>query len=457
MAVARAKKIHFVGIKGAGMAGLAQLLAAKGVAVCGSDTNEEFFTDALLKEKGITVEPFSSRHITKDFDCLIASTAYGKTHPELIAAAKKGVPVVTYPQALSELFNTAFGIAVCGSHGKTTTSAMIAYLLVHLGLDPTAVVGSQIHQLGSNVAVGSSPYFVLEADEYQNKLSLYDPKMIVLTNIDYDHPDFFPNEKVYLKVFSDFAAKITDRRLIACWDDPGVRKALMSVDAQRIVTYGWDPSYDYSGSNYRIENGRRAFSVARRGIPVCDTSLSLIGKHNASNALAALAFCDVLSLSPLSRAAEILEEFTGTARRFEYKGVHGAMTIIDDYGHHPTEIRATLHAARHQYPDKKIWCVFGAHTYSRTKVFLDQFGDSFHHVDRVLILDIYTSAREQEETITAQDLVTAINRASHNAVLTATKKKAIAEILAHEHEIDILITMGAGDVYKIADQLVTHA
>mgnify|MGYP001593762143 CR=1 FL=1 len=438
------------------MAGLAQLLHARGIDVCGSDTNEEFFTDALLAKSGISVESFSPSHITPSLDCVITSTAYPESHPELCAAREAGIPILTYPQALSLLFNAAFGIAVCGSHGKTTTSAMITYLFVHLGLDPTAVVGSQIHQLGSNAIIGNSPYFVLEADEYQNKLSLYDPKMIVMTTVDYDHPDFFPDEETYRQTFAEFAGKIIDRKLIACWDDPGVKKALISFDAKNLITYGWDPSFDYSASNYRIENGRRAFTIAKRGIPVGDYSLSLIGKYNASNALAALAVCDTLKLAPLSRAAEILGEFTGTARRFEYKGTRGSLEIIDDYGHHPTEIRATLHAARHQYPDKKIWCVFGSHTYSRTQTFLDQFGDSFHHVDRVLVLDIYTSAREREASVTAEDLVTAINRASGNAQLTHTHADALKELLEHENEIDILITMGAGDVYKIADHLVTE-
>lgn len=454
MDFSKLKSVHMVGIKGAGIAGLAQLLHSRGVDVCGSDTHEEFFTDALLKKSGIPIEDFSVDHITTALGGVIYSTAYPMSHPEIAAAVKIGIPVVSYPEALAQLFNESFGIAVSGSHGKTTTSAMITYLLVHLGLDPTAIVGSTINQLGSNMVVGASPYFVMEADEYQNKFTYYNPKIIVMTNVDYDHPDYFPNEEVYQEVFTEFAKKITDRHLVACWDDAGIRKSLASIESKNIITYGWDPSYDYSASNYHIENGRRAYTLTKRGLVVGDFSLSLIGKHNVDNALAAMAVCDSLSLAPLDRCAHILEEFTGTARRFEYKGMVEHVTVIDDYGHHPTEIRATLHAAYHQYPGKKIWCIFAAHTFSRTKTFLAQFGDSFHHVDRVLVLDIYTSARETAEVITAQELVDAINVASHNAVYTPTHEAALAEVLAHLSEIEILITMGAGDVYKIADALV---
>lgn len=458
MDIAKARNIHCVGIKGAGVCGLAQLLAVRGVRVCGSDTNEEFFTDALLKKSGIPIEGFSPENITPALDAVIYSVAYPSTHPERVRAAELGIPEYSYAEALAELFNASgCGIAVSGSHGKTTTSAMIAYVFSRLGLDPTAVVGSTINQLGSNMLAGASEYFIIEADEYKNNFSVFDPKMLVITSVDYDHPDFYPSADAYEAVFAEYAKKISGRNLIACWDDPGVRRALATHPAKQVITYGWDPSFVYSASNYRMENGKRTFTFAKNGLTVGDVSLSVIGKHNASNALAALAVCDTLVAAPLGQCIQILSEFTGTARRFEYKGRYHAIEMFDDYAHHPTEIRATLHAARHQYPDKKIWCAFASHTFSRTKTFFDQFADVFHHVDRVLVLDIFSSARETERLVTARELADAINTASGNALYTPKHDRAIAEIIAHEREIDILITMGAGDAYKIADELSVRA
>lgn len=487
MDIAKARNIHCVGIKGAGVCGLAQLLSARGVHVCGSDTNEEFFTDVLLKKSGIPVEEFSPENITKSLDAVIYSVAYPESHPERVRAQELGIPQVSYAEALAQLFNAHFGIAVSGSHGKTTTSAMIAYVFSKLGLDPTAVVGSTITQLGSNMLAGASQYFIIEADEYKNNFFAFEPKMLVITSVDYDHPDWYPSADAYEAVFVEYAQKISGRNLIACWDDPGVRRALAAHPAKDIITYGWDPSFAYSASNYRMENGKRTFTFAKNGLTVGDVSLSVIGRHNASNALAALAVCDTLALAlrgaqgdhghvervaPLEHCIRILSEFTGTARRFEYKGRYHAVEMFDDYAHHPTEIRATLHAARHQYPGKIIWCAFASHTFSRTRAFFEQFADVFHHVDRVLVLDIFSSARETERlalrgaqddpepverVVTARELADAINAASGNALYTPTHDRAIAEIIAHEKEIDILITMGAGDAYKIADELFARA
>lgn len=450
------KHIHFLGIKGAGNAGLALLLKAKGHVVCGSDGLDVYFTDHLLSEANIPIELFSRNNITSALDCVVYSTAYGQEHEELIRARELGLRIMSYPEALSELFNGKHGIAVCGSHGKTTTSAMLAYVMKNMGADPSALVGSEILQFGSNMCSGESDYFILEADEYQNKFSYYQPKTLVLTSIDFDHPDFFPNKASYFKVFTDFADRMNNRSIVACWDDEGVRATLASIPAQNIITYGWDPSFEYSASNYHIENGRRAFTLLKNGSTVGDYSLSLIGKHNVSNALAVLATCDLLSLGPLDRLAKILEQFTGTARRFELKGTCGHITVFDDYAHHPTEIRATLHAIRHQFPGKKIWCVFGPHTYSRTKAFLPQFADSFHHVDKVLVLDIFTSARESDETIHSKELVAGIQAASGNGMYAGTHDEALALILKSANDIDILVTMGAGDVYKLAEELVSQ-
>lgn len=449
-----AKTVHCIGIKGAGVAALAIILHEHGAEVCGSDTEEHFFTEKILEGGDISCEAFGA-HDLSEVDAVVYSTAW-RTSPEVEDARQKGKAVFSYPEALAELLAAAAtGIAVCGTHGKTTVTAMLAVVMETLGLHPTAIVGSTMVQLGRNALLGDLSKVVVEADEYENKLQLYAPHAAIITNIEYDHPDFFKNSEDYAAAFSRFATGNVKDFVVACWDDAGVRHAVTGLPAGKLVTYGWDSGCTYAARDYRIENDRPTCDISAHGIPLGTLSLPLVGRHNLTNALAVVALCATMQYGPMETVLRVLGEFRGTARRFERKGQLGATIVFDDYAHHPTEVRTTLHAARHHYPEKRIWCVFGPHTYSRTEALFSQFARSFHHARKALILDIYSSAREAKGTVSSKDLVDAINDVSGNAVYTPTIDAAVKEILAHKDEIDILITIGAGDVWQVAEKLLT--
>lgn len=446
---------HIVGIKGAGVSALAKILHARGDHVCGSDVGERFFTCTELEREGILAEPFSASHVAADsIDRVIYSTAW-KDSDEVRAARARDIPVASYPEALGALFNeAATRIAVAGSHGKTTTTGMVSHILKSAGHDITAVIGSTLTQYGTNAFAGKESLTVIEADEYENKLAYYHPSALIVTSIDYDHPDFFPDSRAYDEVFATCVRDVHTQSgiVVACTDDVGVRRV---CDSTQTVTYGTDSSCRYRAVDIRVERGRMQYTLQKDGVEEGHFSIGLPGMHNVLNALGASALCDTLGLVPLKTAAEYAGYFQGTARRFEYKGTRGNTRVYDDFAHHPTEIAATLKAARELFPGKRIWCVFGAHTYTRTRVFLNDFAASFSAVDRALILAIYGSAREQSGGIHGRDVAVAIAAQSGNAEYVGTREHALKQIMDHIDEIDILITIGAGDVWHIADALVT--
>lgn len=444
-----------VGIKGAGMAALAQILQNRGAIVCGSDTDEQFFTDALLQDHGIVVEQFDGEHITKGFDALVYSTGYAADHPEIRAARSMGIPMSSYPETVGELFNDAYGIAVCGSHGKTTITALAAWVFSELGLDPTALIGSAIQHIHTNVYIGSSSYWILEADEYQNKFEQYRPRVIIASSVEYDHPDYFKTEREYIDTFQMFFQTPSCELLVAGVDDPGIRLLIQHMRAPALVTYGFHESSDYRISAAEESNSGFSFEIVRKKLRLGTFHISLIGKHNISNASGVLALVHALELGSLEAAARAISSFPGTERRCELIGKKGKTLVIDDYAHHPTEISATLSGIRARYPGKKIWCCFGPHTFSRTAAFFEAFVHSFQNCDQVLVLDIYPSAREQKGSIHAKDLTDAIQHYSANALYTGSIEHTIAFLGDRIHDIDILITMGAGDVWKVGRGVVS--
>lgn len=445
-----------VGIKGAGLAALAQILASHGVSVCGSDTQEVFFTDELLKKQGIRLESFGVSHAVEP-DGVIYSTSYTQDNPDIRFAIQQGIPLLSYPEAVSVLFNQAYGIAVCGSHGKTTITGLLSYVCASIGLDPTALIGSAIQKEHINVYTGSSPYWILEADEYQNKFEYYSPRAIILSSIDYDHPDFFQSREEYEHTFRTFIEKPSCELVVACADDVGVRSVLGSSHVSSVRTYGFHESSDYHICDLREDAHGFCFSVKNKDRILGPFSLSLIGQHNVANATGVIALLDTLQLGSMDRIITAMKAFPGTVRRFEIRGMHGKTMIVDDYAHHPTEIQATLRAARNRYPGKKIWCCFGPHTFSRTEKFFDEFVKSFRDADHVLVLDIYSSVREKKGTIHAKDLANAIQKASGNATYTGSIENTIAFLRDTLHDIDILITMGAGDVWRVGEGILSSS
>lgn len=420
MDIHQAKTIYFIGIKGVGMTALAEVLYGWGKSVRGSDTEERFQTDAILRRSGIPfVEGFKKENVPTNVDCVIYSTAYNEKNSEYAEAKRRGIPMLSYPEALGQLMEGKYGIAVSGSHGKTTTTALLGHVMTEAGLDPTVIVGSEVKNWGANARVGKSQYVVIEADEYQNKFQYYNPKGLVITNIDWDHSDFFTTPEAYQKAFDGFREKVLE-------------------------SGGWIVA---------TEKIQYLPSVVE-GLP-----LSLSGEHNQKNTALVYAAAKKLGIAD-DTFWKAVQSFKGTARRFEVKGMtkHG-VTIIDDYAHHPTEIQATLKAARARYPKQKLWVVFHPHTFTRTKTFFDDFARSFADADHVIILDIYGSAREAQGGVHSQDLVAAINKIApeHGKGAATYYIPTIAEAATylrdHAQKGDVVITMGAGDVWKVGELL----
>lgn len=445
------KKIHVIGIKGSGVIAVVEILYSLGIKISGSDTNEKFFTDEILKKMDIKYsEKFSPENIPTDIDLVIYSTAYNeKNNVEFAEAKRRNLKMISYPEILAELFNQKYGIAVCGTHGKTTTSAMLAHVLKALDTDPSAVIGSRVVGWEGNAISGKGEFFVAEADEFQNKLKLYNPKGAILTSVDFDHPDFFPNFEDYKKTFKDFVAQIPKGGFLVAWGDSVDTLEVTKEATCAILTYGFGEENDYIVAS----NNPGKFEVKFNGKNLGEFETKLIGRHNILNAVSVIAVCRKLNLD-LEKIREALKNFQGTKRRFEYIGERNGAILIDDYGHHPQELQVTLKGAREIYPQKNIWAVFHPHSYSRTQVLLPEFAQSFSDADHVIVLDIYGSAREDSGRVSAKDLVREINKFDRDkAEHIATIDKVVEFLKDKIGRDDVVITIGAGNCWEIAEKL----
>lgn len=466
--LAKYKKVYMVGIKGVGMTMLAQFLKEKGSMVSGSDIADIFLTDKVLKKEKIKVFPkFDVKNISSDVNLVIYSSAYtSENNIELAYLAKqKKVRVLNYASALGEIFSAYQGVAVCGSHGKTTTSAWLGYVLSRAKLEPNVLVGSSVPQFKSSGLVGSSNLFVAEADEYQNKLQYFSPFGVVLNNIDYDHPDFFKTKAAYFKVFKDFVKKIPQNGfLVANNSDKQIRSLYSS-------SKGWLLNYElvndlkdylkkkskvtFVAYDHRIENGYQYFKVNDLG----EFKIRLIGYHNIYNALAVIAASYALGLE-MSVIKKHLATFLGTTRRAQYLGDFKMVPIFDDYAHHPTEVRSTISAFKDAYPEKRLVIVFHPHTYTRTLALFDDFKKSFSGSDELIIIDIYGSARETQGGTSSKELIKAIKdwnkeqgifqKVIHQTDLVAVEKYLRADL----KNGDLLLLMGAGDIFRVGENLL---
>lgn len=453
------KKIYIVGIEGAGTSALAQIYHALGYKVSGSDNGDHFFGKNLQK-LGIKVhEEFAAMNVPEDIDFAVHSTAFKDDNPEIARIKKLGIKLYSYAEALGNLFNERIGIAVCGTHGKTTTTAMVASIFEAVGKDPSAVVGSMLKQWEGNARAGKGEYFVLEADEYQNKLQFYKPWAAILTSSDYDHPDFFPDFESYKKTFKEFVAKIPKTGVLVVWGDSADTLEIAKAASCNVLTYGFGEENDYKVSNLKsqISNNivRQTFKIDCGDVSLGDFEIQMVGKHNALNAVAVIALAHFAQFE-LEKVREGLGNFQGIKRRFEYIGTYNYDTLlVDDYAHHPDEIKATLSGARSIYSDKNITVVFHPHSFTRTKALLEEFAQSFDDADRVIVLDIYGSARENSGDVSSEDLVKLMNKYQHGkAEHIPTIEKVEEYIKSGEYgKNDILITMGAGDVWRVGEDL----
>jgi len=443
------KKVHIIGIEGAGTSALARILKFSGVDVSGSDEGDHFF-NSVLKDEGISItHEFAPGNIPQDADVIVYGSSFKpETNNELKAAFESGKKVLTYAEALAGIFNSKYGIAVCGTHGKTTTSAMLAESMKNCGMDPSAIIGGKVINWNGNSMIGKSEFFVAETDEYQNKLRLYDPKAAILTSCDYDHPDFFLTFADYKKAFSDFVARIPKFGFLIVWGDSTDTLEVSKSAVCDVLSYGFSDDCDYMS---KAKDG--GFEVFFEDKSLGEFKLGFPGKHNILNATAVIAFCHKMKLD-MKKVSEALMNFKGTSRRFELIGERNGAILIDDYAHHPEEIKATLNAAKERYPEKNIWAVFHPHTFTRTKALLQEFSQSFDSADSVIVIDIYGSAREAQGGVSSKELVDLINtygrkKAEHIPTIPETIEFLKDKIGPN----DVVISIGAGNVWEVTKEL----
>ena len=453
------KKIHLIGIKGAGMTALAEFLVNNEREVTGSDTEEVFYTDAILaRYKIVPHVGFQESNIASDTELVVYSTAYNKEqNSELAHALTLGIPVLSYPEAVGLITEMHQTLAVCGTHGKTTTSALLAHTLKLLGADPSAIIGSRIASWGGSALLGTGKYFVLEADEYQNKLAHYLPFGVILTSVDYDHPDFFPTVESYTETFETFVKRIPRHGfLVACSDSSDVN-TVASQATCKTVGYGFVTGADYQITEWQADVAgeyRQRFELIKGDENLGSIELRLAGRHNALNATAVIALLLELGFE-IEAIRTALREFEGTERRFELLGERFGTLIYDDYAHHPEEVRTTLRTFRELYPTRNIHAIFHPHTFTRTRALLPEFAQSFDDADKVTLLPIYGSAREVQGGVSSEDLAVAINRFIPNkADVCLDPIPVLVEHLEKEMgRNDLIVTLGAGNVWEISHAL----
>ena len=459
---------YFIGVKGVGMTMLAQFLRQQGVAVSGSDGPEVFMTDQVLQAAGVQVlSGFDAAQIPAA-DLIVYSIAYNaKNNVEVKALSKiKKSLVLNFSEAVGAVFSAHQGIAVCGSHGKTTVSAWLGYVLWKAGLEPSVLVGARVPQFAGSALSGKAKLFVAEADEYGNKLRYFSPFGVLLNNIDYDHPDFFKSKKAYAQVFADFIKKIPARGFLVVNVQDREAIAAAKFCAGRIFPYAvvaskeeakhWAEKGILTAYDASLKDGFQYFKIfGQAGV----FKIRLLGAHNIANALAVIAGASALGLEmPLIK--KHLAAFSGTARRAELLGTFRGVKIFDDYAHHPSEVRATVQAFRAAYPDKRLVAFFHPHTFTRTKALFKDFVPSFSGVDFLGVLEIYGSAREKQGGVSSRDLVVAIQKLNEAEKVKQTAKyfkdlKAAESYLrTNLRDGDLLLLMGAGDIFRVGEGLL---
>ncbi len=446
--------IHFIGIGGISMSGLAEILLAEGFTISGSDMKHSALTD-MLEHKGVSIfYRHAASNLTDDIDLAVYTAAIRQDNPEFAALAEKGIPSLSRAQLLGQMMrNYKIPVAISGTHGKTTTTSMVSEILLKAGVDPTLSIGGILQSIGGNIRVGKSDYFVTEACEYTNSFLSFFPKIGIILNVEEDHMDFFHDIYEIRESFHKFASLLpNDGLLIINGGIPGLDTITHGLNC-RILTYGADPSFDYSYADLSFDDMACPSFVLCDKAGRCDTvTLTVPGEHNVLNALAAIALSDALSISRQT-AVDALAAFHGTDRRFEVKGQIGGVTIIDDYAHHPTEITATLRAAAN-YPHKTLWCVFQPHTYTRTKAFLADFAKALSLADKVVLADIYAAREKDTLGISSRTLQEELLAAGKECFYFPSFNEIENFLLENCSDGDLLITMGAGDIVKIGENLL---
>lgn len=456
------KSIYLVGIKGMAMTGLAVMAKKLGYQVTGSDVDEVFPTDEVLIKNEIKFfNGFSPDNILNTLpDLVITSAAYGSQNPEIKAAKAKRISVIPQSEMLGKIISSYEGIGVAGVHGKTTTSSLVAFILKFAGFSPSYAIGaSEIPGLGSNAAIGEGKYFVVEADEYKRSEEDFRPKFLdypikhaIITSIELDHPDVYETQQAVFEVFYQLAIKLPRTgTIIACSDWPLVRRLLVRIGDRSAVSYGFNPQADYQIVSFN-SGLATTFSLKFKDEVLGPFKLNIPGKHNALNATAAIIMARRLGVSD-KVIAQALAEFTRPERRFEQLGDYNGATVITDFAHHPTAIEYLLETARSVYPNKRVIAVFQPHTYSRTSKLLKEFAKSLENCDKLILLNIFASAREKKGYITIKDLAIEARKYKPELEYRSSLEEAAVYLKSTLDSNDLVLLIGAGDVYKIFEKL----
>lgn len=446
--------VHFIGIGGISMSGLAEILMKEGFSVSGSDARESELTDRLAAAGAAVSYGQRAENIPGDAGLVVYTAAVHADNPEYAEAAGRGIPMMSRAELLGQMMkNYREAVAISGTHGKTTTTSMVAEILLAAEKDPTVSVGGILNSIGGNIRVGGPELFVTEACEYTNSFLSFFPTIEVILNVEADHLDFFKDLSDIRHSFRLFAERLPADGLLIISGDIRDYRELTDGLSCRVVTFGRDADCDYSAKDIAYdEYARPSFTLLERGVPAGRFELGVPGEHNVYNALAAVSVAKALKV-PDPAITDGLRHFTGTDRRFEKKGELYGITVIDDYAHHPQEIAATLKTAK-SYPHKKLWCVFQPHTYTRTKAFLDEFAEALSAADEVVLADIYPARETDNLGISSRDIAERIEKLGTKAHYFPTFDEIETFILKNCSTGDLLITMGAGDIVKVGERLL---
>ena len=445
--------IHFVGIGGIGMSGIAELLLNLGYKVSGSDTSSSDITRRLESLGGIIFQGHSAEQI-HGADVVVTSSAIGPDNPEVAAAGQGSIPVIPRAEMLAELMRLKYSVAIAGAHGKTSTTSIVASVLGKGGLDPTVVIGGKLKSIDSNALLGEGDYIVAEADESDGSFLKISPTIAVVTNIDREHLDFYQDLNAIKEVFLSFIDKIPFYGLaVLCLDDEPIQDIIPNIQ-KRFTTYGMSTQADFQAKDVVFEGLKSRFHVHHLGVRLGEIVLNLPGIHNVYNALAAIVVGIELDI-PFGVIKSALQTVEGVQRRLEIKGENKGVTVVDDYGHHPTEVKITLQAVRESWPDRRVVVVFQPHRYSRTQALFDDFTRAFYQSDLLVVLPIYAAGEKKIKGVEGHTLFEGIRSHGHREVVYMQDfETAVSHLKKVLTQSDILLTLGAGDVWKVGEMIL---
>lgn len=449
------KTIHLIGIGGSGMQALAGVLLRCGAFVTGSDEQTSAALERLAAAGARVKIGQRPENLPDHLDLVVYSAAIKPNNPELVAAIARNIPLVRYAEMVGHLMATRHGIAISGTHGKSTTTAWVSFILKAAGFDPTFIVGADVRQLGGPSGVGSGPHFVAEACEYNRSFHNFRPRTAAILNIEADHLDCYKNLDGIVEAFEQFAALLPAGGLLTVnGDDARALKAGRASGAD-IETFALEADADWQAANRELKEGCFSFDLVYRRHSLGRVRLGLFGIHNVANALAAAACCHRAGVQP-AVLCDLLGQFSGASRRLTCRGQVKGVTVVDDYAHHPTEVRMTLQAARQHYHPRRLWAVFQPHQYSRMRIFLDQFADSFTAADEILLPDIYAARDSQQDlqSVSASDLVDRLRQRGKQVNYVPDFDTIVDTLVKNCHPGDLVLTMGPGNIWKVADALV---